>query len=424
MITWHRRARKTTLALNKLVLEACQTPNRVFGYIAPTYKQAKSIVWRDPRMLKQYCPREVLSKDPNESELYCQFFNGAILQILGADNPDSIRGKDFAGLVLDEFALMKPEIWSEILRPVVAANGAWTWFLFTPKGRNHAYKLWRDSEAWPEWARHFLSAETSGIISEAELEQARREMSEALFRQEFLCEFLEGEGTVFRRVMDCVYGDFQDPIDGHQYIIGCDLARTHDFTVMFVLDMTVRPVHVVYYDRFNQIDWGFQKEKIVSACKKYNDAFLWMDSTGVGDGIEFDLRKRGCRVWGYKFSNTTKKELVEFMVIAIEQKLLTYPYIEQFVKEAQDFTYELLPGGSVRYGAPDGESYFDDTVIALGLALQGAKQLIYNPEKKKEEDKLKDLPLKDQAFWERWNAEMQAKKRSKGIPGFIQDLTI
>jgi len=424
MITWHRRARKTTLTVNKLVLEACQSPKRVFAYIAPTYKQAKSIVWRDPRMLKQYCPREVLKKDPNETELYCQFFNDAILQVLGADDPDSIRGKDFAGVVLDEFALMKPEIWTEILRPVLAANGGWAWFTFTPKGRNHAYKLWRDSESWPDWSRHFLSAETSGIIPLEELEQARREMSEALYRQEFLCEFLEGEGTVFRRVTDCVFGDFRDPEEGHQYIVGCDVARTHDFTVIFVLDVTVRPVHVVHFQRFNQIDWGFQKEKIRSVCKKYNDAFLWLDSTGVGDGIEHDLRKAGVRVWGYKFTNQTKKELVEFAVIAIEQKLVTYPHIEQFIKETQDFTYELLPGGSIRYGAPEGESYFDDCVIAFGLALQGAKQIIYNPEKKKEEDRLKDLPLKDQAFWQRWNDERAQEKRRTGIPGLLEDLAI
>lgn len=375
-------------------------------------------------MLKQYCPRGILKKDPNESELYCQFYNDAILQVLGADDPDSIRGKDFAGVILDEWALMKPMIWYEILRPVLAANGGWAWFLYTPKGRNHAYKLENDSLVWPDWSRHVLTADKSGIIPAQELEQARREMSEALFRQEFLCEFLEGEGTVFRRIMDCVAGQFEQPVEGHQYVVGCDLARTHDFTVLFVVDLSVRPVHVVYYDRFNQLDWGFQKEKIRGACRNYNNAFLWLDSTGVGDGISHDLRKAGLRVWDYKFSNKTKRELVEFMAVAIEQRLLTYPYIEQFVKEAQDFTYELLPGGSVRYGAPDGESFFDDTVIALGLALQGAKQLIYQPEQKKEEDKLAGLPLKDQAFWQRWNDEKQAHKRAQGVDGFLEDMSI
>ncbi len=128
MLNWHRRARKSTLGLNLLIREAMKQPNRTYLYIAPTYTQARSIVWLNPNMLAAYLPKEIV-KRRNEAELFVEFINGSILSVKGADNPDSIKGVDCEGVVIDEFSLIKREIWEEVLRPIIAQSKT-RWAMF------------------------------------------------------------------------------------------------------------------------------------------------------------------------------------------------------------------------------------------------------------------------------------------------------
>ena len=137
---WHRRARKTTLALNVLIQACCQNRSHTYGYVAPTYTQAKSIAVVDPMMLKRYLPSEVCRRPFNESELRQEFITGSVLEMKGADNIDSIRGVGWKGVVLEEWAMMRHgrEIWEEILEPIFRENKGWAMFIFTPKGKNFA----------------------------------------------------------------------------------------------------------------------------------------------------------------------------------------------------------------------------------------------------------------------------------------------
>jgi len=398
LINRHRRSRKTTLAINKLIIEACRTPNRTFAYIGPTYKQAKSIVWQDPQMLKRYLPREILKKDRNESELYCEFFNGSILQIKGADDPDSLRGAGYFGVVLDEFAMMKQEIWEEILRPVLTENKGWAWFLFTPKGRNHAYQYWLKSKEWGDnWETFFLNAEESNLIAKDDLEAARKEMPELLFRQEFLCEFLEGEGTVFKGVDKCIAGKLKDPEPGARYVIGVDLAKTVDFTVLCCVDQITK--RVVAFERFNQISWRYQKERIAFMAKRYNDALIIVDETGLGDPITEDLKNNDLSVEGFRFTSPSKIMLIERLMLAIEQRLILFPNIEILIEELTAFSYEMSgSSGNWKYSAPAG--FHDDCVIALGLAVHGLQGFLYSSGNDEEEEVICRVtgPIKDVSY--------------------------
>jgi hypothetical protein len=322
-------------------------------------------------MLKKYCPRGVLNKDPNESELYVEFFNKSVLQVLGADAPDSIRGKDFAGVVLDEYAMMNPLIWSEIIRPVLAENGGWAWFLYTPKGRNHAFDQWNNSVGWgEEWAQFMLTVNDSGLIDAKALEQAKMEMPELTYRQEFLCEFLEDATGVFKRIKQCIVGELSDPITGRMYVLGVDLAKSVDFTVLVVMDATTR--EVVAFERFQSTSWVEQKLRIQQIAHRYNNALTIIDSTGVGDPIVDDLRVSNISLFyeddrpGFKFTNESKKHLIENLAIAIEQRLITFPKIDTLIQELMDYDFNILASGKITYGAPEGKH--DDCVTALALA--------------------------------------------------------
>ena len=118
VICCHRRFGKTVFAVNYLIITACEKPNARLAYIAPTYRQGKAVAYD---YLKEYTePLMKLGGSKHETELKIDLWNGSRIQIFGADNPDSLRGLGFDGVCLDEFALMSPRTWTEIVRPAIS----------------------------------------------------------------------------------------------------------------------------------------------------------------------------------------------------------------------------------------------------------------------------------------------------------------
>lgn len=378
------------MALNILIQESCATRNTTYGYIAPTYTQAKSIAVVDPMMLKRYLPKEVCKKAFNESELRQEFVTGSVLEMKGADKPDSIRGVGWKGVVLEEWAMMRHGrvIWEEILEPILRENGGWALFIFTPKGKNFAFEYFMraQNDETGDWESFLLKASESGLIPGDELLKAKESMPERLFMQEFECEFLEDASSVFHNVDDIVAGDQELPKRGHKYILGVDLGRTNDFTVLNMID--IGSGHTVNHERFTGTSWALQKDRIVLKAKEYNNAKIIIDATGFSAGsvvaedlqkmpIVEDLKMVNLQVVPFKFTNQSKKALVEKLIVAIEQKLITVPNVPVLVDELKSFTYEMTPMGNIRYTAPEG--MYDDCVTALGLAIWGMGSYIYAP---------------------------------------------
>mgnify|MGYP001570234074 CR=1 FL=1 len=342
----------------------------VYWIVFPTYGEAKDAVWRDPRMLFDIIPEDWIVKT-NESELVVYFRNGSILQLKGADEPDSLRGAGPLGVVFDEFAKMKYETWG-IVEPILRANGGWAWFVGTPKGKNHLHKLYlRGKEGHKEWMSGLIKASQSGIIDLEQLEESKRTMPAALYNQEWECDFLEGEGTVFRGVREVADAKPLKPQDNHLYVMGVDLAKVNDYTVIAVYDRSTN--QQVYQDRFNTIEWPFQKKKIKAISDHYNRALCVLDATGVGDPIADDLLRAGVPVEAFKITEQSKKDLIEKTSIWIDQKTIKILPIEESITEFENFSYEIGPTGKIRYTAPEG--FNDDIVIAHALAVWSLQPL-------------------------------------------------
>ena len=192
----HRRSRKTTLAINLMIREACEHPKSVYRYIAPTRVEAKSIVWSDPEMLFGHLPpKEIMPWTANVSDMEIRFGNGSLLKLEGADKiTKTHRGKGAQGLVFDEWSYhVDPTVWDAIFRPIVAEGfGRWAWFLFTPNGQNHATDMHDKAKSSGERDTYTLTlkASESGIMDPAELVRAEHDMPHALYLQEFECERL------------------------------------------------------------------------------------------------------------------------------------------------------------------------------------------------------------------------------------------
>jgi hypothetical protein len=186
VIVAHRRCGKTVASVNDMIRRAtlCPLEHGRYAFVAPFRAQGKEIAWE---YLKRYS-RPVLSREPNESELWIETISGSRIAIHGADNPDRLRGSYLDGVVLDEYADMWPSVWGEIIRPMLADRQGWATFIGTPKGRNSFWQAY-DAAGRNGWFSAILRASETHLLSTEELEAARRDMSAEQFAQEFECSF-------------------------------------------------------------------------------------------------------------------------------------------------------------------------------------------------------------------------------------------
>ena len=247
VVVAHRRMGKTVAAINQLIHSSlkCGNDNPRYAYIAPTYGQAKRIAWD---YLEQFT--RPLDAKLNVSELKADFF-GRRIQLYGSDNPDSLRGQYFDGVVIDEIADQDPKIWNEIIRPALADRKGFALFLGTPKGRNH-FADFRDRAASSEdWALLEFKASETGILDNAELESAKKEMGEDKYAQEFECSFSAP-------VTGSYYGELINDLETAARIcpIGYEsLARTFcgwdlgmsDSTAIWVAQIASKEVRIIGY---------------------------------------------------------------------------------------------------------------------------------------------------------------------------------
>lgn len=187
-IVAHRRCGKTVATLNDLIRRAVMLdkPHGRYAYVAPFLAQAKETAWD---YLKRFA-RPILAGSPNESELWIELVNGARVRVHGADNPDRLRGAYLDGVVLDEYADMRPSVWGEVIRPMLADRLGWASFIGTPRGRNEFFAIRELALANPQtWFSALLRASETGLLDAAELEAARADMTPEQYEQEFECSF-------------------------------------------------------------------------------------------------------------------------------------------------------------------------------------------------------------------------------------------
>jgi hypothetical protein len=186
VVVAHRRCGKTVSCINDLIYRALieDKEHGQYAYVAPYYSQAKNIAWD---YLQRYA-KPVMAK-ANQSELWVELVNGAKIKLYGADNPDALRGLYLDGVVLDEYADMRPRMWGEIIRPLLADRMGWAVFIGTPKGHNAFYDVYTNATKDNRWYTKTLRASQTGLLPDSELEDAQASMSPDQYEQEFECSF-------------------------------------------------------------------------------------------------------------------------------------------------------------------------------------------------------------------------------------------
>lgn len=297
VLVWHRRAGKTVFSVLELLLAAaaCTQERGRYAYLAPLLKQAKTVAWDYLKAFARLIPGTVV----NETELSVTLVNGAQVRLHGADNPDALRGIYLDGVVVDELADMRPELWGEVLRPALADRRGWAIFIGTPKGVNLLSELYyraaRGEDA--EWKADLQRAEDTGVIPEDELEAARREMSPAQYAQEFGCDFAAASEDVLVMLADVQAAQERtlrpDAYESMAKVLGVDVARYGgDRSVLFP-----RQGLVAFRPRILRgLDTMTVASQAAEMAEKWKADVVMVDTGGVGAGVFDRLVQLGVSV--------------------------------------------------------------------------------------------------------------------------------
>lgn len=331
-------------------------PGHNFWWVAPIFAQAKIPFRRIKRNMSQG------SYVANESELTLTLLNDSVLWFKGADKPDSLYGEDVYAAVIDEASRCKEEAWHALRTTLTATKGP-VRIIGNVKGRkNWAYRMARRAEAG-EKDMHYAKitaydAVAAGILSADEVEDAKRQLPGAVFRELYLAEPSDDEGNPFgiAAIQACTAPLSDDEPD----VWGWDLAKSQDWTVGIALD---KDGQVCRFERW-QGPWEMTIMRIKELTARKP---ALVDSTGVGDPILEALQKDGgSNFEGYKFTATTKQQLMEGLAVAIQRRETAFP-AGPVTSELESFEYVYSRTG-VHYSAPEG--LHDDCVCALALAWQ------------------------------------------------------
>lgn len=188
VLVCHRRFGKTVGLINHLQRDAllCAKTRGHFDYIGPSYRQAKAVAWE---YLKHFSA-PIPGIQVNESELWVQYPNQARVRLFGGDNPDSLRGMYFDGVALDEYGMMRSDLFPSVIRPGLADRKGYAVFAGTPNGKNQFYdEAMRAQRGERDYAYLEYRASKTGILPQEELDEARRHMTHDEYQQEFECSF-------------------------------------------------------------------------------------------------------------------------------------------------------------------------------------------------------------------------------------------
>lgn len=357
-----RRFGKSRLACAMIIDGLLRGQN--LWWVAPTFDISKRVGWR----MLTTALRPLIDGGYaiiNKSDLLITLPNGGMFQAKSADRPDKLVGEGLDGVVMDECGIIQEMAWLESIRPALADKLGWAVFIGTPKGRNWFWRVFQDGldPLKPEWASWKHATSDNPYIDPAEIESARTQLPSRVFEQEFLAEFLDDGGAVFRNLPACVR---PAPTTPGRVVIGVDWGRANDFTVLVVMERDTR--RVIEIDRFNQIGWGLQRGRLEALARRYDTELILAESNSIGEPNIEELQRAGLPVYGFQTTATSKAKIIDQLALAFEQQTIGILDDAVLMNELQSFEMERLPSGAWRYGAPEGGH--DDCVMALALALE------------------------------------------------------
>lgn len=306
VLVCHRRFGKTYLVEREMVDKGLRNPlkNPQYAYIAPTYGQAKRVAWEYLKDFVRHIPGVII----NEADLRIDIprpdrDDKVRFILLGAENPDAIRGMYFDGVVMDEFAQCDPILWGQVVRPALSDRKGWAIFIGTPKGQNHFYDIFQQGLNQPDWFVKVFKASETGVIDAEELAAARATMTEEEYEQEYECSFSAA-------LLGSYYGKYMNEMEQQKRICNVPYDRNamvstywdlgiSDTTAIWFLQVVGREVHAIDYLENAGVGLEWYVRELKEKGYIYEDHWIPHDGAarelGSGKTRQETLREMGMR---------------------------------------------------------------------------------------------------------------------------------
>lgn len=298
VLVCHRRFGKTVGTVNEMIKKAVLNERKapVYAYVAPYRNQAKRVAWE---YLKYYT-NPIPGRTVNESELFVELPTrhqgspGARLYIIGADHPDALRGIYLDGVILDEYANIKPELWGGVIRPALSDREGWAVFIGTPKGQNQFYEMYQHADKSDGWYSCIYRADESGVLPEDEIADMRAQMTDMEYRQELLCDFTASASDVVMPidlVTDAAAREMSaEDVAGQPVVLGVDVARFGDDRTAICVRQGLFLREMRTYTELSTMDAA----SAVMACwTEFSPDAVFIDAGAMGAGVIDRLRQLG-----------------------------------------------------------------------------------------------------------------------------------
>ena len=389
----HRRSGKTELAIMELIDKAIKTDKELgmFVYVAPFLRQAKAIAWARLKQKIEPLRRQSVI-EINEGELSVRFkHNGAIIRLFGGDNPDAMRGLRLDGIVMDEVAQLKNELWTDIVQPALSDRLGWSIFIGTPSGINLFSELYYKAIEEDDWAAARYTVFDTDSLHPNEVTRLKRDMSETSFAREYLCDFsAQGDDQLIALAdtEDAAKRMYQDDhVKLFPVILGIDPARFGDDRSVVFRRQGKQAFKPVVYRGIDNMELA---ARVANLIEQHNPDAVFCDA-GAGSGVIDRLRQLSYDVIEVPFGGKALKQqqyinrrsemwwlMKEWIEeggaipndIALKQELATpiywYDNVGRRVLESKDQIKKRLQGA----GSPDLAD-----ALALTFALPVAKKV-------------------------------------------------
>lgn len=323
-----------------------------------------------------------------------RWYNGATVSFKSAENPDSIVSRGYNLIIIDEAAMVQERVFTQQIMGTARKRGIKIFMISSPRGKKHwTYKYFLKGQDQKDTKYlSFAQPYTKNPHFSPILKELIKDIPDWMYRQEYLAEFIDDGDSVFKNVEACLRDMPELQFEGNQqewsipiaaievkdfhgvamakkpedrrFIVSMDLAKSKDFTVITGMDLETG--EIVYYRRMNKTDYRDVVKECVKVCAMLNGATLIYDATGVGAGVGDFLKNEDVIAHPYTFTNDSKADLINRLIISIEYEEISLPNIKTLTNEFAAFTYELTRTGKISYNAPSG--LHDDIVISVAMA--------------------------------------------------------
>ena len=356
---------KSFFAIQLLLYYAINKPNSEVMFVTLSYRQGSKVF---NQLMKGIGNTNIVAKK-NSMENSITLINGSQIYFVSVQQPENLLGYSIDYLFIDEAAMIKDITFERVLRPFLRVRGKKCFLFSTPRGKNYFYKMYKLGENELESYYSSFKGDIYGnpYANTQEMEEARKTLPDAIFRSEYLAEFVDG-GTVFPSLdKNALLKAWQDVIKGERYYAGLDIALQKDYLVLTILNSKGE---IVRCYRDNNKPMLTMVENVKTLLNKYNPQLTIVETNGIGNGGVFELLQKGHRsVEPFVTGSTNKQELVEDLIFDLQNDSIKIPHRDFFpyyIDEMADFGFDYSP--KTRRVVYNSISGHDDCVISLCLA--------------------------------------------------------